>query len=891
MIAHPNQPRNAVASQNKEMDDGRRMLFPLEVFLLSKSGQAGGGPSPRKAGRKPRKKRRWLRALLTVILGGGLVAAVAVGAFLYHAYQTLPVYGDFTPSLSSTIYDAQGREVYKLAGEENRTLVKLAEIPLEVQQAFVATEDRRFYDHFGVDVWRLGGSIWSDIKYVLGIKGAQLEGGSTITMQLARNSFLTLDQTPMRKIQEMMIAVGLERRFTKQEILEKYLNEVSFGYQADGIEAAAHAYFNKKAKDLTLSEGALLAGILKGPTQYHPVLNPEAAMNRRATVLNLMVGQGYISQERADQLKAEKPTIDQAPITPSAVTFTGDWYVDEVIRILTNDTLSAKYNLPHLTEQELFSGGLKLYLAMDKDVQAMTDQKLQEIIPERTAYYGSDDVPEGSAVVMNHKTGQVLAISGGLHHEGMLSFNRATMAYRQPGSSIKPLVAYFPAIDQLGWGPSTVIDDSPVRLTEDLTKLWPDNYEFRYLGMLPMRTGLEQSINTMAVRSLQAVGPSKAIEYAKKFGLNTVLTADESPVENDQNLALALGGLTKGVTVMDMTAAYGILGNMGVKVDPVFITRIENRNGEVIYQAQPKKTPVFKKESIWLMVDVMKGSIQRGTSAGESKGFHGWPVAGKTGTTENWHDAWFIGFSSELVTGVWTGYDDGTQHRLPSNRNGSWTGAGPPTRIWTAIMNELITERPADWERPSGLVQVQVCRLTGLLPNNLCPADQVVTDWWRKGTEPKTAGDILVAAKVVKQPWINPKTLQPVDRYFLWEEGCQGVPEDRVMIKRATAWPKHPSDPWNIDRYWPRDWINELPTEKCLVQVPTTQPPTQNPPGTQPPGTQPPGTQPPGTQPPGTQPPGTQPPGTEPPDDQPGDGQKPILPPIIPPILPPGTGR
>lgn len=852
---------------------------------MSKLGQTGERPSPRKAGRKPRKKRRWLRALLMLILAGGLVMAVAVGAFLYHAYQTLPVYGEFTPSLSSTIYDAEGREVYKLAGDENRTLVKLAEIPLEVQQAFVATEDRRFYDHFGVDVWRLGGSIWSDIKYVLGVKGAQLEGGSTITMQLARNSFLTLDQTPMRKIQEMMIAIGLERRFTKQEILEKYLNEVSFGYLADGIEAAAHAYFNKKATELTLSEGAMLAGILKGPTQFHPVLNPEAAMSRRAIVLNLMVSQGYISPERADQLKAEAPTIDQAPITPSAVTFTGDWYVDHVIRILTDESLSQKYNLPHFTEQELSSGGLKIYLAMDKDVQAITDQKLQEIIPERTAYYGSTDVPEGAAVVMNHKTGQVLAITGGLLHEGMLTYNRATMAYRQPGSAIKPLVAYFPAIDQLGWGPSTVIDDSPVLLTEDNKKLWPDNYEFRYLGMLPMRTGLEQSINTMAVRSLQAVGAAKGVEYAKKFGLESVLSSAE-PLNgaHDQNLALALGGLTRGATVLDMTQAYGILGNMGVKVDPVFITRIENQNSEVIYQAQKKATTVFKKESVWLMVDVMKGSIQRGTSAYESKGFHGWPVAGKTGTTENWHDAWFIGFSSELVTGVWTGYDEGVSHRLPSKPNGeSWTGAGPPTRIWTAIMDELIKERPADWERPSGLVQVQVCRLTGLPANNLCPADQVVTDWWRKGTEPKKQDDVLVLAKVVKQPWVNPKTQQPIDRYFLWQPGCTGLPEDRVMIKRPTVWPKHPSDPWNIDKYWPRDWVNELPTESCTV-LPTTQLP-----GTEPPGTQPPGTEPPGTQPPGTQPPGTEPPGTEPPGDQPGDGQKPLLP--LPPFLPPGRGR
>ncbi len=865
---------------------------------MSKQRRPGDG-GPRRPKRKKRKKsRRWLLYLFLIFFGIFLGAAGVAANFVYEAYQTLPTFEEFEPSLTSVILDRDGEVVYRLAADENRTLIKdLDEIPREVQLAFIATEDKRFYEHFGVDLYRLAGAILNDFKYFMGMEGSQLEGGSTITMQLARNAFLTLDQTLTRKVQEMMIAIQLERRFTKDEILLKYLNQVSFGGQAYGLEAAAQTYFAKHAKDLTLSEAAMLAGMLKAPSTYNPFTNYEGAMERRAIVLDLMVENGYLTPERAEQLKKERPEVRSAEITPVSISFTGDWYVDHVIEILTDPTLAEKYGTPLFDERDLYTKGLKIHTALDRDIQKIVEETVPPLMLEQTLYYGGseDEVPEAAVVIKNHRTGEVLAIYGGLEHKTMRAFNRATQAYRQPGSAIKPLVAYLPAIDLLGYGPGTVIDDSPVMLNQEGDDVWPKNYEPFYYGLIPMRFGLEQSLNTIAVRLMQAVTPIKGIEYGRKLGLTTLITPDQDPVRNDQNLALALGGLTKGVTVMDMATAYGTLGSLGIRTDSVVITKIENQYGEVIYQATPRKVPVIKnKDSVWLMVDIMKGNFLRGTPSYWSKQWHGWPAGGKTGTTEDWHDAWFVGFTTELVTAVWTGYDNDEGRKVLPGRPGlRWTGAGPPTVIWTAIMDQLYKEPPPDWERPKNVVAVQICKTSGLLPSPLCPPDQIYTEWFRKGYEPKKVDDVWKLVKVVKQPWQIPGSEKTIDRWLLWKPGC-GEPVEKLMIDRPYEYAKHPEDPWNFDRYWPRDWQLEIPEEEC---TPVEPPPDEEDNPNQPPGdgdTQPPGTNPPedGGD-PGINPPDDgNDPGTPPPGDGGGDGggedDNGLLPPNQPPVLPPG---
>jgi penicillin-binding protein 1A len=801
----------------------------LEVFRLSNH-RRPGGDEPRRP-KKKKRSRRWLGYTILVLFGLMLGVGGFAASFAYKAYQSLPAWEDYDPSQTSLVLDSKGSTVYQLAAEENRTPIKdIKSIPKEVQLAFVSTEDRRFYEHSGIDIWRLGGAVFSDIKYYLHIKGAQFEGASTITMQLAGNAFLDRqDMSPRRKVQEMLLAVQLERNFTKDEILLRYLNQVSFGYQAAGLEQAAQTYFSKSAKDLTLSEAAMLAGMLKAPTTYNPFDNYEGAMKRRATVLDLMVTNHYIDAARATQLKAEKVQLKPAKVTPTTVTFTGDWYVDYVIKILTDPNVASRYGTPVFNPDDLYSKGLKIYTALDVDWQKTTQEKLAKVMPEQTKEFGGKEVPEASVVIMDHTNGYVKALVGGMEHKQMLGYNRATQAYRQPGSSIKPIAAYLPAIDTLGWGPATVVDDAPLLLSPDGKGVWPDNYEHYYRGLLPLRYALEQSINTVAVRSLQAVTPRKSIEYAHKFGLTSILDASGNPSQNDQNLSLALGGLTTGVTPLDLTAAYGALGSLGVKVDPVVITKIENKHGEIIFEANPRRQQIVNKDSVWLMVDIMKGVIIRGTASSSVQGFKGWPAAGKTGTTEDWHDAWFVGFTPQIVTGVWTGYDnDQGRKTLPGAGTGyAWTGAGPPAKIWTAIMTDIIKEKPKDWERPPGITWVEVCKTSGMLPSPLCPKEEVGGDWFRKGFEPKQADNVWTLAKAVKQTTTATAGGKPEDRYVLWKPDCGGTPEDHLFIKRPDTFARHPLDP-NNPKYWPQDWVKEVPTQYCepVAAPPTTQPPT-----------------------------------------------------------------
>ncbi|HLN62734.1 MAG TPA: transglycosylase domain-containing protein, partial [Symbiobacteriaceae bacterium] len=350
--------------------------------MSNQRSQAAGDPL--RPAKKKKRKRRWIGYTLLLMLGMALGVAAIAGNFVYNAYKELPPIKDFDVSLTSFVYDSKGQVVYKLAAEENRTLIKdIKEIPEQVLWSFVDTEDHRFYEHHGVDFYRVMGAVWNTAKYYMGVKGSQLEGASTITMQLAGNVFLDRsDLTPKRKIQEMLIATELEKKWTKDEILLRYLNQVSFGYQAAGLEEASHTYFNKSAKELTVAESAVLAGMLKGPSQYNPFQNKDGATSRRNIVLDLMVENGHLDAAKAAEIKQTEIKLTPALITPTTVTFTGDWYVDYVIEVLTNPTVSAKYGTPLFDEQDLFNKGLKIYTALDLDMQKMAQEKLQTMVPD-----------------------------------------------------------------------------------------------------------------------------------------------------------------------------------------------------------------------------------------------------------------------------------------------------------------------------------------------------------------------------------------------------------------------------------------------------------------------------------------------------------------------------
>lgn len=760
-----------------------------------------GTKRPRRSGSGRGKRPGSVRRLVIRILL--LVAALAVlGAVLLGCSVALsaPRVTELNWQATTVFYDREGNEFYRFHGGENRTPVTLEEIPDYVVDAFLAIEDPQFYDHFGISIRGTFRAVWRTGLYILGLPGGRIEGGSTITQQLARDGWLTQEVTIGRKLQEAWVAIQLERAYTKDEILEMYLNQIYYGHGAYGIEAAAKTFFGKDVGSLTLAEGAQLAGMINGPSIYDPYIDPDASLERRNLVLDMMVKEGMLSQAEAQVAKEEVPVLSnkaQADLEGSAFT-------DYVINILQNAQpgLAEKYGINLGDAATVATSGLKVYTTLDSRLQKLAEQAVTEQMAAADQQYGlaaDEERPEAAMVVMNPANGHVLAMVGGRSHDAMLQFNRATDALRQPGSAIKPLVDYAPAIEEAGLSPATILDDAPVMLSQDGTTVWPQNYNYVYEGLKPARYGIEQSVNPMAVRALQmAGGPEKGIEYARRFGLSTI-------DENDNHLALALGGIAKGVTVLDMTTAYATIANMGIKVEPVVITKIEDAQGRVLFEASERKSLAIKPSTAYLLIDMMKDVIRKGTAYGFTGGFKGWPAAGKTGTTEFNRDSWFVGFTTNMVATVWNGYDD-PDHTLP------WTGAFVPVKIWNQFMTQAVTEKPADWARPSDVVDVKVCRLTGAVPNSLCPKDQVTTDLFVRGTEPTDSGNILVEARVVK---VTTKTADGKTKteWQLWQAGC-GLPTKRTFIQRPQPRAVHPTDPYN-PKYVPQDAGEELPTTMC----------------------------------------------------------------------------
>lgn len=747
-----------------------------------------------------RKAKFWIGGLVTILaalIAGGVLAGCS-------AVASAPDVTKLDWDTSTIIYDRAGKEVYRLHAGENRTPVTLEQIPDFAEKAFIAIEDPSFYDHFGVNPRGIARAVWRTTLYKLNLPGGRLEGGSTITQQLARDAWLTQEITIKRKLQEAWVAMQLERTYTKDEILEMYINQIYYGRGAYGIEAAARTFFAKDVSKLTIAEAAQLAGMVNGPSYFDPYEHLEDSLQRRNLVLAAMLKEEFITQAEYEQAKAEQPKLGSMASDADGKGTAGH-YVDYIINILqqAKPGLAEKYGLKLGEPGSIAKAGLRVTTTLDPVLQQKAEKAVADQMNQADKDYGlagKEVKPEAAMITMNPKTGEVLAMVGGRQHKAMLEFNRATDALRQPGSVIKPLVAYVPALEA-GLSPGTILDDAPVMLTQDKTTVWPQNYDYKYLGLKPMRYGVEQSLNPMAVRAMQAAGgPAKGVEYARKFGLTTI-------GQGDEHLALALGGVTEGTTLLDITGAYSALANMGVKVDPVLITKIVDRDGKTIFEAKPKKQQVVKQTTAYLMIDMMKDVIKRGTAYGYTGGFKGWPAAGKTGTTEYNRDAWFVGFTPDLVTAVWNGYDN-PDNRLP------WTGAFVPVKIWNQFMTQAVTQKPADWTRPAGISTVAICKATGMLPNEACAKDQVVKELFVTGTEPKSAGNLLVKAKAVQVKVQSADKKTTTTEWQLWQEGCPATPVERSFIKRPAPRVLHPTDPWN-PKYVPADVKDELPTTLC----------------------------------------------------------------------------
>lgn len=766
----------------------------------------------------------------------GLFSLIILGLIMVplHLYlSTLPsirALEEYRPGIITKIYDANGQLIGQFA-EERRILIPLTSVPKSLLDATIAVEDSRFYRHCGIDFPGVVRALWINLK-----ARRIVEGGSTITQQLSKLLFLTPEKTIRRKIKEAVLALQIEHRHSKDEILELYFNQIYFGHGAYGVEAAANTYFGKHAQELTLAESALLAGLPRSPNYYSPYNNPKLALERRGHALRRMAKEGFITEEEAVQ-------ADQEPLE---------------LKRLTAGENEAPYFVEHIRRQleerygahAIYRGGLRVYTTLDLEMQKIAQKLLKEglknvdktfgwkklekateeelalfakekksrilaLLEEKGVYPGivkkatstfalidlggglegilpamniawtgfkypstilklKDKVNvrvveldrekeriilnleqkpkiQGAIVVLEPSTGYIRAMVGGYDFEES-KFNRVTQAHRQPGSAFKPFI-YTAAIDS-GYPPTYIIIDAPV-IYDDWGEKWtPRNYDEKFIGPTTLRVGLAQSRNVVTVKLLEEIGVKKVISYAQRMGIKSYLGPD---------LSLALG--TSEVIPLEIASAYGVFPNRGIKTEPLSILKVLDRSGNILEENFPKEEEVLSPATCYVMTNLLRGVVEHGT--GWRARAVGHPCAAKTGTTDEYTDAWFIGFTPDLVTCVWVGFNE--KISMGKDMTGSQV-AGP---IWTDFMSEVFKDKPIrEFPIPEkGLTFARVCPESGLLATNECP--QVMVEAFLEGTEPKEYCDLHGLERVPGKGWglrlIEPQKKKELESPFSLE--------------------------------------------------------------------------------------------------------------------------
>ncbi|HRS87006.1 MAG TPA: PBP1A family penicillin-binding protein [Syntrophales bacterium] len=644
-------------------------------------------------------------ATIVIIAAVAVVSLILIGAALlvYLLVVDLPSVAtlkDYRPSIATRVY-ADNNELVDEFFLEDRKIIRVADLPKFVIHAFVAAEDSRFFEHRGIDPQSISRAFLKNLG-----AGRIVQGGSTITQQVAKSLFLTPERSYTRKLKEAILAYKIDHYLTKEEILNLYLNQIYLGHGTYGIEAAAQGYFGKSARQLTLPEAAMLAGLPKAPSTYSPFTNPERARQRQAYVLERMYEDGYITQQERERalntplvLRSVRPKEKIAP-----------YFVEEVRR----------YILSRYGSDVLYKEGLEVYttlnISMQKAARDAVERGLREL-EDRQKY--ERGLVQGALLAMDARTGAIKAMVGGRDFTKS-EFNRATQSRRQPGSAFKPFI-YTAAFDK-GLTPVTTVMDEPIEFPDPSSPdgMWrPKNFDGKYNGPTTLRTAIVQSRNVVTVKVLREIGVDYAAAYAANMGITSPLT---------KNLSLALG--SSGVTLLEMVRAYGVLANQGRRVTPFFITRIVDRTGHIFEENQVKVEQVIDPRIAFISTYIMQDVVESGTGR-RVRGI-GRPVAGKTGTTNDVRDAWFIGFTPSLVAGVWVGFD---QERPLGHQEVGGRAAAP---IWLYFMEKALAGTPVEtFPVPEGIVFARVgargdpeggargyiyeCFLEGTVPENLTP--------------------------------------------------------------------------------------------------------------------------------------------------------------------------
>ncbi|HHU49705.1 MAG: transglycosylase domain-containing protein [Caldicoprobacterales bacterium] len=687
-----------------------------------------------KSSDKRRKKRSIWKKVFAII---GIIGAMAVMAVMIYLVTIIGTLEDLDPDSlvnyeqTSMVFDNQDNLISSIHGVENRIYVPLNQIPEHVQNAFIAVEDVRFRTHPGFDVRRMFGSLWQNIKARDIVAGA-----GTITQQVIRNTVLSQEQTIDRKVKEILLAWQLEQKYSKDQILELYLNIVYFAKGAYGIEAASKTYFGKTVSELTVAEGALLAGILKNPHRNSPFIDKERSLERKDLAIDLMVKNEYLTPEEGEEAKKEKIQFAE-DIKPAYV---HGYFMDLA--------LEEAASLLNIKQEELFTGGYRIYTTMDNELQEYVEHlySQEDLFPKSPA---SGKTCESALVIMDTGTGELQAVMGGrTYPEGQRYVLNRADARRSPGSAVKPLVVYAPAVEIFDYTPVSFIEDAPVTF-EDYDDYSPRNAGGNFRGIVTVRTALAKSINVPAVKILHEIGIGAGLSVAEKLGITFA--------ESDwNNLAVALGGMEKGVTPLELARAYATLGDRGSYKNYTTIRRIDDSMGKTLYQSQPVKEQVISEETAFIVNNILQSAADTGGTAHRLKGLN---VAAKTGTVQlpktaeyanidGTNDTWVAAYNPEYTVTVWMGFDKRTtEDYLPPDASGS---------TYTTIIAKHVFEHlyegkdKPNFQKPVGVTEV---KLDGkalweqnrvLLASALTPAEYVVKEYFVRGTEPTEQSDYWV---------------------------------------------------------------------------------------------------------------------------------------------------
>jgi len=624
-------------------------------------------------------RKRLIKVAVFALLALVSLAAIAGGLAYASILRDLPDPGDPLKGRAQTsvIYDRNGEVLVKLFAEENRTDVPFAEIPQNLKDAVVATEDKRFFEHEGVDPIGIMRALWVTIT------SDDVQGGSTITQQYVKNALITPERTLRRKVMEAILAYQIENRFTKEEILELYLNTIYFGHGAYGIEVASQVFFRKPVTELGLAESAILAGVIRSPGRYSPYLNPEAAKNRRSTVLRQMLEQGRIDNTEFEEARAQPIATAGLPENDAQAPYFVEYIKAQVIEKFGSELV--------------FRGGIRINTTLDIRLQRAAEEAV-------TKHLAQQDGPSAALVALDPSTGEILAMVGGKDFNSK-QFNVAVQGRRQPGSAFKTFV--LAAALQEGVGTEQIFESGPASFqlpngeTWDVTGATPG-------GPMRLRQAAEKSVNSVFAELILDIGTDKVLETAGQMGI----TQEIKPVP-----AIALGGLDRGVSPLEMAASYIPLAAGGTSAAPFGLKNVSDAEGEVLFSAEPSRTAAISPAVAFLTTDILKGVLTRGTGTAARIGR---PAAGKTGTTQEYRDAWFVGYTPQIVCAVWVGYPEAAKE-MKDSRGRNITGGSIPSRIWADFMkaaHEPLEIR--NFSRPEGVSQVSICANSGQRAGRWC---------------------------------------------------------------------------------------------------------------------------------------------------------------------------